>query len=108
VREACRIIKKGVNMNTRLGQRRFAAHFGCSVDMCMLIWRKLQRAETLPNMALPKHLLWTLAFLKLYGSEMVMAALCGCHEKTLRKWVWSFIEAIACLEIVSCGGFVLD
>jgi hypothetical protein len=51
------------------------------------------------------HLLWTLTFLKLYCSEEIVSAICGCDEKTLRKWVWKGIDALGELNLVrSCHG----
>ena len=56
--------------------------------------------EKLPKKARPKHLLWTLLFLKLYDVENVLAPMCGCSEKTFRKWVWSMMAAIGSLDDV--------
>jgi hypothetical protein len=54
--------------------------------------------------AQPKHLLWALLFLKKYGDESEMAALCGdfnsgaIDEKTFRKWRTIFVKRIASLK----------
>jgi len=54
--------------------------------------------------ALPKHLLWSLAFLKVHASEDVLCSLLGCDRKTLRKWVWPVIDAIKSQQAkVACG-----
>jgi len=49
------------------------------------------------------HLLWALLFLKKYGDETEMAALCGAEkgavdEKTFRKWSHIFVKRIASLK----------
>ncbi len=56
----------------------------------------------------PKHLLWTLYFLKVYPREGPGCAAVGgsrgaVDPKTMRKWVWLFLERIAELadEVVS-------
>ena len=51
------------------------------------------------NRAKLVHLLWALAFLKLYCAEAVLAALVGgVHEQTFRKWAWFFVEEISTLQ----------
>ncbi len=61
-----------------------------------------------PKKSKPKHLLWTLYFLKVYTREAPGCSTVGGSKgaidpKTLRKWVWLFIERIAELadEVVS-------
>ena len=49
----------------------------------------------------PHHLLDALFFLKVYSSEDVHSGFSGCDPKTLRKWNWIVIEAIAQLDCVS-------
>ena len=56
------------------------------------------------NGAHPKHLFWSLFFLKNYCTEAVMVRVFGfVDNKTIRKWIWIFIPAIAGLrpEVVS-------
>jgi hypothetical protein len=59
------------------------------------------QGTVLADKATPIHLLWMLCFLKLYNSENAMASQCCCDEKTLRKWAWYMIEAVASLDVVS-------
>jgi len=101
--EASRIVQKRINIETLWGKRQFISMFGCTLDIVMIVWRKLVLQEMLPDDARVKHLLWTLAFLKVYGSEYVMASMFRCTEKTMRKWVWLFIDKMSSLEIVSKG-----
>lgn len=54
----------------------------------------------LPKKARPEHLLWTLLFMKLYSAENVLAPMCGCDEKTFRKWVRLMMAAIGSLDDV--------
>ncbi len=56
-----------------------------------------------PKKSKPKHLLWTLYFLKVYPREAPGCSAVGGSKgaidpKTLQKWVWLFIERITELE----------
>jgi hypothetical protein len=42
----------------------------------------------------PKHLLWTLLFLKVYGTE-ILSALAKTSRKMFRKWYWLVLPLIA-------------
>ena len=89
-----------ISINTE--NRRFKSIFGILIDQVCLLWLTIQQNNnSLCQKASPKHLLWCLLFLKLYVTESVAAILCGCDEKTFRKWVWLFIEEIAKLPCVS-------
>ena len=48
----------------------------------------------------PKHLLWTLLFLKGYSTENIHAQMAGCSAKTFRKWVWFTIDKLSNIEVV--------
>ena len=67
-----------------------------------LVWRELMEDGWIVRCAgrcpHPKHLLWSLLFLKIYGVEEVHAARVGCDEKTFRKWAWLYAEAVAKLD----------
>jgi hypothetical protein len=57
----------------------------------------LERAFLLPEGGRPKHLLWALHFMKVYpkqcpGCSAVGASDSAVDPKTLRKWVWAFIN----------------
>jgi hypothetical protein len=89
--------------------RHFKAAFGVSPFMCSVMWNYMDDQENLPHRAQPKHLLWTLLFLKLYNSENVLCSLCECDEKTFRKWVWLMLPAIGSLDhVVRVRPFVTD
>jgi hypothetical protein len=52
----------------------------------------------------PKHLLWSLVFIKVYSTEEVHCSIVGWPDpKTFRKWSWYFLEKTACLapEIIN-------
>lgn len=78
--------------------RRFRSFFGTSPDVCSTLWRRLYPTMSQPGFA-TKHLLWALNFMKCYQTEAVASsAVAQCDEKTLRKWVWIFVESIGNLQ----------
>ena len=68
----------------------FAATFGCNTMLCVLMWDAL----TVPDGAIPIHLLWALMFLKVHRLEMVLSNMARVDEKTFRKWTWTILRAL--------------
>jgi len=84
--------------------RRFREFFGCSAVVVRSLWRRLAMTSQVPYGGEPKHLLWTLLFMKVYPKENVMCTLIKVKDpKTFRGRVKDFISAIADLaaDIVS-------
>jgi hypothetical protein len=54
-----------------------------------------QKGDDLKKSASPAHLLWALLFLKSYCHEKYLASMLGVQPKTVRKWVWYFLNAVA-------------
>lgn len=80
-------------------ERAFRALFGCSWVVAFKLWKLLLSHRLLPNGGSLTHLLWTLMFLKVYPTEDVMKKLTGgTDQKTIRKWVFLFVENISMLE----------
>lgn len=78
---------------------KFRQSFGCGPFVALAVWSMLERLQLVPPDGTIEHLLWTLQFMKVYGKTDNLCRLCGgCDAKTLRDWVWKFIEAIADLE----------
>jgi hypothetical protein len=73
---------------------KFPKFFGCSIEVATNLWNRIE--STLKQRSLPKHLLlWTLSFLKTYGTEEVNCRLMGWPDpKTYREWVWYMLEQI--------------
>ena len=63
-----------------------------------MVWDMLVERGLLPKKGEPKHLLWTLYFLKCYPKEGPGCAAVGgpgaIDPKTMRKWVWLFHKRI--------------
>ena len=80
--------------------RRFRGLFGARIEIVLKVWSMLLEDGLRPKKSKPKHLLWTLYFLKVYpreppGCSAVGGSKGAIDPKTLRKWVWLFIERIA-------------
>ena len=75
--------------------RTFRGLFGVSWNLCETVWALLDENGKYSEYRMPKHLIWTLLFLKTYGNERVHAALVKATPKTFRKWSWRTIEELA-------------
>ena len=80
--------------------RYFREFFGTSLLVVEKTWELLERDSLLPEGGHPKHLLWTLHFMKVYtkqspGCSAAGASAGAVNPKTHRKWVWALIDAIA-------------
>ena len=93
--------KKALQNHKFLSHRQFLSLFGATPRIVASIWRKIRREELLPTGGTPVHLLWLLAFLKVYGTEPQLALLFHTTRKMFRDWVWKFVDAIYYLDVVS-------
>ena len=80
--------------------RQFRGLFGACIEIVLKVWLMLGEGGLHPKKSKPKHLLWTLYFLKVYPREGPGCAAVGgsrgaVDPKTMRKWVWLFLERIA-------------
>ena len=78
----------------------FREFFGICARLALMTWYRLAHHHLLPDGSRIKHLLWALFFLKQYPTEGVATATVGgsrgkIDPKTFRKWVKSFVFAIA-------------
>ena len=77
----------------------FHSILGASFKTISELWNMLNPINNISNRAQPKHLLWTMVFLKVYKSEPVHLQLTGCKSHdTFQQWVLRFGLAIADLE----------
>ena len=82
-------------------EKMFRALFGCSVQVAFKLWNLLQTSRLMPEGGTMTHLLWMCLFIKVYPTEATMKKLTdGADNKTIRKWVFSFIRSVALLEPV--------
>ena len=73
--------------------RRFKSFFGTIPEICSRIWNLLEGHHH-PS-SKPKHLLFSLHFLKCYDTEENNAKFFCVDEKTFRKWSWFYFPLIA-------------
>jgi hypothetical protein len=95
------ILRRNCQLSDQSRSRIFRANFGVSPYICAVVWNELVDTRSLPQGARPKHILWSLLFLKVYATENVLCTICACDEKTFRKWVWLLVAAMARLVVVS-------
>ena len=86
----------------KTNERRFNGLYGCTWDVCSATWNTLWDTDH-PIMSARgverKHFMWALSFMKSGDTEHAIASRFGIRrEKTLRKWAWAFILAIADLD----------
>lgn len=79
--------------------RRFKAFFGVTPHVCSLLWDKIK--NDVPNGGDPKHMLWSLSFLKQNAVEHYRRSIFHADEKTIRKWTWVFVELLSNLDVVT-------
>lgn len=79
--------------------RRFQSFFGATPLVCSLIWDKIK--HDVPKGGDPKHLLWSLSFLKQNSVEHYRRSIFKADEKTIRKWTWLFVQLLADLDVVT-------
>ena len=96
-----RIMRRNEGIGKKTFERRFVSNFGMSSEWVPLLWWLLM--TNIPDFPIsgvePRHLMWTLLFMKTYDTEARLAAQCECDEKTLRKWIWRVIEHLAALSV---------
>lgn len=88
-------------IETSTDAKRFKSFFGTSANICAMLWDMIDPNSTMPKGAEPKHLLWGLAFIKVYATESVLCKMVSPprpDEKTFRKWAKLFVDAISYLE----------
>ena len=90
---------------------RFCELLRACMEIVIHIWVMMEEDDLLPKKSKPKHLLWMLYFLKVYprqapGCSAVGGSGGAVDPKTLRKWVWLFIERIGELADDTVSGLL--
>jgi hypothetical protein len=79
--------------------RTFRTLFGCKAEAALAVWTMLITMGDVPLGGTITYFLWSLLFMKVYGSTDVLLKVAGNPDaKTFRKWVWLFIPRIANLQ----------
>ena len=77
---------------------KFCCNFKYSPSRCAYIYSRIINKSEIPDGYEPKHLLWTLHFLLTYATERRMCCFFKADRKTIRKYTWPTISAIASLH----------
>jgi hypothetical protein len=78
--------------------RLFRATLGASFRTVAELWNMLDPINNISNRTKPKHLLWTLVFLKVNKTEPIHLRITGCKSRdTFRGWVGRYAAAISAL-----------
>lgn len=79
--------------------RRFRSSFGASFQTLTVVWNRLKPKKSISRSAHPKHLLWTMVYLKVHSSESNHCRIVGCRDRGIfRKWITRFSVAMADLS----------
>lgn len=92
-------------MHSPVFRRLFKRMYGVSPFVASKTWELI--GQNLPHHAKPKHMLWALLFLKVYGTEHVHAGIVNVDEQTFRKWSCAFVKLISKLDLVSFNAILL-
>ena len=76
----------------------FRSNFKYSPSRCAFLFLRIVDNPVLPDAYEPKHLLWTLNFLLTYATERRMCCFLKADRKTIRKYTWPTICALASLS----------
>ena len=91
--------EKDVVRSTQQEDREFRSMFGVGAITAITAYNMLIVNRLMPSGGLMMHFLWAMIFLKGYAKEGTICKLAGVDDpKTLRKWRWPFITALAYLE----------
>ena len=58
----------------------------------------LMHHELVPENGELEHLLWTMMFCKEYRKTKRLKTACNADSKTIKKYCWAFIDAVADME----------
>lgn len=98
------IMRKSHVLNSKTFILSFQALFWVCPGSCQFLWNMLSTMHLSTAQKIggnPHHLLWSLLFLKVYGSETVQFAIVGCHEETFHKCCCHFINLVSSLNELS-------
>ena len=85
---------------------RFRGSFGVSADVAAKAWGMMEELNILPNNPQLCHYLWALAFMCIYPkNDMALSRLLGNKDpKTIRKYIWEYIDSLFELNLFVVSG----
>ena len=96
---AASITNRKRNFNSAAADTEFKEIFGVAAEVCSYVWAYLLLHHTFEITPTPMHFLWTLVFLRQYPTERLLSSLLEADEKTIRKYAWPIIDALAEMAI---------
>ena len=88
--------------STKSEDRDFREYFGCGILVAINIWNCLVRYKYLPKGGQPHHYLWSLMFMKVYGTEDVMKNLVDTKDpKDYGVSLWNRKSRAFCGECIN-------
>ncbi|CAB9530981.1 unknown protein [Seminavis robusta] len=91
---------RAVDHETYRYNRTFRGCFGLAPHLAAELWNMLDDEDPLSDIRWVTYFLATLMFLRTYTVTAVLAMIFMKDEKTIRHWVWVFIEKIASLDLI--------
>ncbi|CAB9513127.1 expressed unknown protein [Seminavis robusta] len=91
---------RAVNHETYRYNRTFRGCFGVHPELAAELWNMMDDMDPLSNIGWVTYFLATLMFLRTYTVTEVLAMIFMKDEKTIRHWVWVFVEKLASLDLV--------
>ena len=91
----------GCKSSLKCFKRRYRSVFGTDPSICGLIWERLEKRGWIAYAGKRQkkvHLMWSLMFLKGYGTVEVYATQMRVSERTFKKWCWFYLEGMASLD----------
>lgn len=101
-REGWELLNHGNGVPERLTEEHFetwSRHFGCDPAICLELWVRIQGLGALPDGARPKHLLWSLYFLRCYDEEHKEKVFLRAARNTIRSYVHPIVKCISDLAV---------
>ena len=96
----CDLLCIGLRANVSTRIQAFKSNFKYGPSRCAYLYLRIRDHPALPDGFLPVHLLWTLYFLVTYATERRLCCVLKANRKTIRKYTWPTITALASLADV--------
>ena len=95
LKAGCEILRIDHRARVTTTLAKFRYNFKYTPERCSYLFVRICNHPAIPDNYEPKHLLWTLYFLLTYATERRMCCIFQADRKTIRKYTWPTITAIA-------------
>ena len=87
---------QSVALKTNL--ERFVSFYGVDPKTCVEVYTSLKASDGLAKTTSVVYFFLTMAWLKTYSKEHVLAGIFGVSENTIRKWIWINLKGLQSLK----------